>query len=240
MAAASELEIVEEVGIHVGGNPMNPRPPLYYELLFSLESTLDEYVRPATIIRDGKVVTVDPLNEVFDFATQLVNGEFAEFYTDGLSTLLITLPKYFKELRSSYERTIRWKKHLEVMKILRDLGLLNSVGEAGQILSRILRPGSNDFSITVVEARGRVNGELAAIRFEGVDYAQGGFTSMARLTGFTAAVVADLIARGLIKGEGLLPIEEAYMKNRGVLNELLAGLRKEGVKFLRMSTTIAV
>lgn len=240
MAAASELEIVEEVGIHVGGNPMNPRPPLYYELLFSLESTLDEYVRPATIIRDGKVVTVEPLNEVFDFTSQLVNGDFAEFYTDGLSTLLITLPKYFKELRSAYERTIRWKKHLEVMKILRDLGLLNSVEEARRILSRILRPGSNDFSITVVEARGRVNGELAVVRFEGVDYAQGGFTSMARLTGFTAAVVADLIARGLIKGEGLLPIEEAYMKNRSILNELLAGLRKEGVKFLRTSTTIAV
>lgn len=54
MAAASELEVVEEVGIHVGGNPINPKPPLYYELLFSLESTIDEYIRPATIIRMAK------------------------------------------------------------------------------------------------------------------------------------------------------------------------------------------
>lgn len=125
MAAASELEVVEEVGIHVGGNPVDPRPPLYYEILFSLDSTVDEYVRPATIIRDGKVVSVEPLAEIFEFRTWLVNGEFAEFYTDGLSTLLVTLPKYFSTLRSAYERTIRWKKHLEVMRILKDLGLLS-------------------------------------------------------------------------------------------------------------------
>ncbi|WP_243679440.1 saccharopine dehydrogenase C-terminal domain-containing protein [Vulcanisaeta souniana] len=187
MAAASELEAVEEVGIHVGGNPVNPRPPLYYELLFSLGSTADEYVRPATIIRDGKVVSVEPLAEIFDFRTWLVDGDFAEFYTDGLSTLLVSLPKYFRTLRSVYERTIRWRRHLEVMRVLKDLGLLSDVETAKYVLSKSLRFGVNDFSITVVEAVGEAGGDRAIVRFEGIDHAKGDFTSMARLTGFTAA-----------------------------------------------------
>ncbi len=238
MAAASELEVVEEVGIHVGGNPVDPRPPLYYELLFSLGSTVDEYVRPATIIRDGRVVSVEPLAEVFDFRTWLVSGEFAEFYTDGLSTLLVTLPKYFSTLRSAYERTIRWRRHLEVMRNLKDLGLLGDVETAKLVLSKSLKPGTNDFSITVVEARGEASGDRAIVRFEGVDYAQGGFTSMARLTGFTAAIVTDLVARGKVKGEGLTSIEEAYIGNRNLLNDVINGLGREGIKFWRSVTSI--
>ncbi|WP_252901315.1 saccharopine dehydrogenase family protein [Vulcanisaeta sp. JCM 14467] len=238
MAAASELEVVEEVGIHVGGNPVDPRPPLYYEILFSLDSTVDEYVRPATIIRDGKVVSVEPLAEIFEFRTWLVNGEFAEFYTDGLSTLLVTLPKYFSTLRSAYERTIRWKKHLEVMRILKDLGLLSDFETAKLVLSKSLKPGANDFSLMIIEARGKMGDDYAAVRFEGVDYAQGGFTSMARLTGFTAAVVADLVARGEVRGEGLTPIEETYMKNKAILNQVLNALRKEGIKIYKTKTAI--
>lgn len=172
MAAANELDGVEEVGIHVGGNPVNPRPPLYYELLFSLESTVDEYVRPATIIRDGRVVNVEPLAEVFEFRTWLVDGDFAEFYTDGLSTLLVTLPRYFRALRSAYERTIRWRRHLDLVRTLRELGLLSDFETAKYIFSRLLRPGTNDLSIMVVEARGELGGDRAIVRFEGVDYAR--------------------------------------------------------------------
>ncbi|BDR92165.1 saccharopine dehydrogenase C-terminal domain-containing protein [Vulcanisaeta souniana] len=238
MAAASELEAVEEVGIHVGGNPVNPRPPLYYELLFSLGSTADEYVRPATIIRDGKVVSVEPLAEIFDFRTWLVDGDFAEFYTDGLSTLLVSLPKYFRTLRSVYERTIRWRRHLEVMRVLKDLGLLSDVETAKYVLSKSLRFGVNDFSITVVEAVGEAGGDRAIVRFEGIDHAKGDFTSMARLTGFTAAIIADLVAKDKIKGEGLTPIEEAYISNRNLLNEVINGLSREGIKFWRSVTSI--
>jgi len=238
MAAASELGEVEEVGIHVGGNPIDPKPPLYYELLFSLESTADEYVRPATIIRDGKVVSVEPLAEVYPFQTWLVNGDFAEFYTDGLSTLLVTLPRYFRTLRNAYERTVRWRRHLEVVRTLKELGLLNDLETAKFIFSRLLRPGVNDLSITMVEARGKISGEEAVVRFEGVDYAQGDFTSMARLTGFTAAVVADLVARGEVKGEGLTPIEEAYMRNRDILNQTINALKKENIKIYKTKTTI--
>lgn len=127
---------------------------------------------------------------------------------------------------------------MEVMRVLRDLGLLSDLETAKFVLSKSLKPGTNDFSITVVEARGEVNGDKAIVRFESVDYAQGGFTSMARLTGFTAAIVADLVARGEVRGEGLIPIEEAYMANRNLLSHVINALRKENIKIYRTKTTI--
>ncbi len=129
---------------------------------------------------------------------------------------------------------------MEVMRVLRDLGLLSDLETAKFALSKSLKPGTSDFSITVVEARGgEVNGNKAIVRFESVDYAQGGFTSMARLTGFTAAIVADLVARGEVRGgEGLIPIEEAYMANRNLLSHVINALRKENIKIYRTKTTI--
>ncbi len=238
IAAASELDTVEELGIHVGGNPVNPRPPLYYDLLFSVESTIDEYVRPATVMINGELKSIDPLSLIYPFRTWLIDGEFSEFYTDGLSTLIATIPKHFKNIKTMYERTIRWSRHLEVMKILKDIGLLNNEALI-KSLSSILKQGAEDFSLTVVEAKGTINSEPARVTFEGIDYASGGFTSMARLTGFTAAIVADLVARGVIKGNGLLPIEEAYIMNRDVLRHVFRGLKAEGIKFMFTKTVTA-
>ena len=237
-AASSELDAVEELGIHVGGNPVNPRPPLYYDVLFSIESTLEEYVRPATIMINGELKSVDPLSSIYPFRTWLIDGDFSEFYTDGLSTLIVTMPKRFRTIKTMYERTIRWSRHLEVMRILKDIGLLiNEI--LVKSLGSVLRQGTEDFSLTVVEARGVINGEPARVAFEGIDYTRGGFTSMARLTGFTAAIVADLVARGMIKGSGLLPIEEAYFENKDILRHVLNGLKAEGVKFMLTKTVTA-
>lgn len=127
---------------------------------------------------------------------------------------------------------------MDAVRALRELGLLSDFETAKYIFSKLLRPGTNDFSIMVVEARGELNGDKAIVRFEGVDYAQGGFTSMARLTGFTAAIVADLVAKGEIKGEGLTPIEEAYMRNKSILNQVINALRKENIKIYKTKTMI--
>ncbi|WP_292000601.1 saccharopine dehydrogenase C-terminal domain-containing protein [Caldivirga sp.] len=239
VAASSELDIVEEVGIHVGGNPVNPRPPLYYDLLFSVESTIEEYVRPATIMFNGELKNVDPLSFIYPFKTWLIEGDFSEFYTDGLSTLIVTMPKWFRTIKTMYERTIRWSRHLEVMRVLKDLGLLNNTDVLVKSLGNVLKPGVEDFSLTIVEAKGMINGEPAKIAFEGIDYAREGFTSMARLTGFTAAIVADLVAKKAIVGSGLVPIEEAYVRNRDVLRQVLNGLKAENVKFMLTKTVTA-
>jgi len=231
-AAVNELDEAKELGIHVGGNPINPAPPLYYSLLFSLESTIDEYVRPATIIRDGNPALVNPLDTIKPFETSLMKGEFEEFYTDGLSTLVKTL-----NVKNMYELTIRWKGHLQAMKLLRDIGILSDKELAAKVLSSALNRGSQDFSITVVEARGFINGEDAMVRYEGIDYASGQFTSMARLTGFFAAEVAKLLLEGYIRGSGLTPVETIYSGD--LLELILSDLRRVGIKFWRVERQLA-
>ncbi|WP_243679439.1 hypothetical protein [Vulcanisaeta souniana] len=46
------------------------------------------------------------------------------------------------------------------------------------------------------------------------------------------------MAKDKIKGEGLTPIEEAYISNRNLLNEVINGLSREGIKFWRSVTSI--
>ncbi|WP_188597048.1 saccharopine dehydrogenase family protein [Thermocladium modestius] len=230
-AAVSELDDVNQLEIHVGGNPINPSPPLYYSILFSLDSTIDEYVRPATVVRDGRPTTVDPLDEVKAFNTSMIKGDFEEFYTDGLSTLIGTL-----KVRNMAELTIRWRGHLEAMKLLRRLGLLDDRKLASQVLGKALGRDERDFSITVVEARGSTDGEEAIIRYEGIDYASDQFTSMSRLTGFFAAITANLIIDDYIRGSGLTPIETVYSGD--LFGIVMDDLRKVGIKFWRVERRI--
>ncbi len=230
-AVVSELDEVDQLEIHVGGNPINPSPPLYYSILFSLDSTIDEYVRPATIVRDGKPITVDPLDEVRAFNTSMVKGDFEEFYTDGLSTLVSSL-----KVKNMAELTVRWRGHLEAMKLLRRLGLLDDRELASQVLGKALNRDESDFSITVVEARGFTDGEEAMVRYEGVDRASGQFTSMSRLTGFFAAITANLIINGYVRGSGLTPIETVYSGD--LFDMVMDDLRKVGIKFWRVERRV--
>ena len=63
------LESTESVRMWVGGLPQHPRPPLNYQIVYSLEGMLDYYVTPAEILRAGRRVTVEALSglETVDF-----------------------------------------------------------------------------------------------------------------------------------------------------------------------------
>src|SRR5215813_3098108 len=47
--------------LYVGGLPEKPMPPFHYQLVFSVEGLINEYVEPARILRRGKLVTIEPL-----------------------------------------------------------------------------------------------------------------------------------------------------------------------------------
>jgi lysine 6-dehydrogenase len=53
--------------IYVGGLPQDPRPPFHYQLVFSVEGLINEYAEPAKILRNRKIVTIEPLTEVETF-----------------------------------------------------------------------------------------------------------------------------------------------------------------------------
>ena len=55
------LDRVESVKIRVGGLQQEPRPPLNYSLIFSVEGLINEYIEPCVALRDGKITIEDPL-----------------------------------------------------------------------------------------------------------------------------------------------------------------------------------
>src|SRR3954465_12188269 len=61
---AERFEQLDAVHIRVGGLPQQPRPPLNYQIVFSVEGLINEYVERARVIRNGQIVEVDSLTEI--------------------------------------------------------------------------------------------------------------------------------------------------------------------------------
>src|SRR5512142_682384 len=130
MASVLGGELMRRVGgkadalkIYVGGLPQNPKPPFNYQLVFSVEGLINEYAEPARILRNGKLITIEPLTEVESFK---VDGfpELEAFHTSGGTS---TMPETFgKSVGECFEKTLRYPGHFQMIRSLYDLGLFSS------------------------------------------------------------------------------------------------------------------
>src|SRR5690606_29253158 len=64
MHGAANFESLDSVRIRVGGLPQDPQPPLNYQLVFSVEGLINEYIESARVIRDGKITEVESMTEL--------------------------------------------------------------------------------------------------------------------------------------------------------------------------------
>ncbi|NJE25499.1 saccharopine dehydrogenase family protein [Thermococcus sp. MV5] len=204
---ASQFGKLDEGVINVGGLPKNPKAPLYYKVVFSPYDLIEEYTRPARIIKDGRLVTVDPLEEIKE--VKIRNFEFESFVSDGLRTLLTTI-----EADNLYENTLRWKGHLERMKVLKELGFFRkeNLDFTMKVILPLMQFESEDFSIMEVYRR---SGDQE-IKYFMYDEAREGFTSMARSTGYITAIISRIMLKyefeaGIIPPE-LFGMEEELFK----------------------------
>ena len=51
-----QMDHVDYVKIRVGGLPINPKPPLNYQIVFSPYGLFNEYVEDAIILDKGKII----------------------------------------------------------------------------------------------------------------------------------------------------------------------------------------
>jgi lysine 6-dehydrogenase len=118
---ATRFEQLNEVHIRVGGLPQQPAPPLDYQIVFSVEGLINEYVERARVVSRGEIVEVDSMTEIerLDFPSPY--GRMEAFLTSGGSS---TLPESFSgKVRELDYKTIRYPGHCEKFKLLLDLGL---------------------------------------------------------------------------------------------------------------------
>src|SRR5487761_1606280 len=242
---ADQMEEVDQIKIYVGGIPEVPKPPLNYRIVFAVESVLEEYIRDALIIRDGKRVNAPALSEVEELIfSELPDQRFEAFITDGLSTL----PETLKKVRYMEEKTIRWKGHAEQVALLIDLGLfserpINLHHGSSRVAPRALlstllerklamHQGDKDMTLLRVDVKGRKRRGDRSTRvkeYEMVDHfdAATQTTSMARTTAYPCSTVAQMILEGKISDTGFIPPELAIRDDR--FDELLARLSRKGL-----------
>src|SRR5579862_5425267 len=130
MASILGGELIRRIGgkadalkIYVGGLPQKPHPPFNYQLVFSVEGLINEYCEPAKILRDRKMITIEPLTEVESFRMEGF-PELEAFHTSGGTS---TLPETFQgKVGECFEKTLRYPGHVSMLRALYDLGLFSS------------------------------------------------------------------------------------------------------------------
>lgn len=244
--AAAELDKVQSAHIMVGGLPEKPIPPLGYVITWSPESLIDEYTRKARIIEDGKEKNVDVLSglEEVDFPGF---GRLEAFLTDGLRTLIHTVP----QAEEMWEKTLRYPGHAEKIRTLKELGFFeeskvnaNGVSVAPRRLTvkllaeKLWKPEVRDIVALRVEVSGSKNGKRQSYVHHMLDRydTERDVTSMARTTAYPASIVAQLMLKGAVIERGVVPPEEIGM-DPGLFRLFMDGLKQHGIKVSEEKTS---
>jgi len=234
---ATKLDEVESIKLYVGGIPTEPKPPLHYTRVFSLEGVFDHYTQPSKMIQKGKLEEVPSLSGIepiyFDGF-----GVLEAFYTSGgISTLYKTFPN----VHTLEYKTIRYKGHAEKFKLLADLGFLDASNNVEvenlevpvravvrEALKKKLELGTKPDAVLLrVIVAGEKAQQQVTYEYEMVVRKDmtNNETAMARATANTISVVAQMIGEGAITKRGVFAPEtivpgETYIKEmakRGVV-----------------------
>jgi lysine 6-dehydrogenase len=233
--------------LYVGGLPERPMPPFHYQLVFSVEGLINEYVEPARILRKGKLITIDPLTEPEPFHMDGF-APLVAFQTSGGTS---TLPETFEgKVGECFEKTLRYPGHYDLLCELKDLGLFSNekmrVGDVEvsprAVLSKVFEgkfAGKGpDLCIMRLEAhesvkapgvRGLLGGKLKGrvATFTMVDHydPKSDMSAMMRTTAFPASIVLQMMCAGAVSKHG------AVLQERDVPAEtFLEEIARRGIK----------
>jgi lysine 6-dehydrogenase len=195
-----------------GGLPIDPQPPLFYRLTFAVQGLTNEYDGPCYNIRDGEVVALESLSEsqTVDFPPPL--GRLEAFCASGTGS---TFPwTYQGKLRHFTSRIVRHPGHLAAIRTLKSLGFLSQrplavdgcVLAPRRLTEMLLEPilvgetPIEDVVVVRVHCTGRANNCVIRAEVDTLVYYDRatGLTAMQQCTGFDAAIVAAMMARGEI------------------------------------------
>jgi len=234
------LDEVEKAMIYVGGNPVHPKPPLNYRIVYAVESVLDFYERKALILKKGKIKEVPPLSGIESIQFPHPFSEMECFYTDGLSSLAHTMQGKIKgELA---EKTIRHKGHAQGIKILKECGFFSRQPiklhntkviprELLEVLldSKMKLGKERDATLLRIVVEGKKSSKPTTHIFEMIDLydSEKDYTSMGKTTGFPASIAAQMIASGKIAQRGSLFPEEIFQSE--LYQPLMDALKDRGV-----------
>jgi len=219
----------DSIELRVGGLPAQPKNRLGYQLVFSARGLLNEYREPCTVLRNGALMTVDPMTELESLSLDARFAELEAFTTSGgISTLAESLKG---RVDHADYKTIRYPGHAGVIATMMELGFFSDkpVGPNGlrafDVSANLLEDAlaSNDPDVVILIARAK-KGDVVVSEWKSVIDADQEWTAMQKSTGASAAVVAELIAKGRVSKAGVLTQEESLPAQ-----DYVAGLARRGV-----------
>lgn len=234
------LDETHNVMIYVGGLPEVREWPYEFKAGFSPIDVIEEYIRPARYVENGRLVVKPALSE-----PELIHfpgvGTLEAFNTDGLRTLATTI-----SAPNMKEKTLRYPGHIEKMAVLRETGFFDkdkiTINEAKirplDLTARLLFPkwklNRNDKDITIMKliVEGKKAEKKLCYTYELMDRHDSSTNthSMARTTGYTATLVLRMIAQGLYKRKGV-SAPEFIGQQPECVHYVLSGLKDRGVVY---------
>ena len=208
------------------------------KIVFNLEGVLGNYFGKSYVLRNGKIKKIASFSEPeliqFERPLKLLEA----FVTGGATS---TCPWTFKGKVKNYEyKTLRYPGHYEKIQFLKELGLLDTdpvLLNGNKIIPRkffvkcvepVLKlEQEKDLLVMKVIVAGWKDKKNLEITYDILEYADSktGFTAMQRTTGFSAAIILELLAKNAILETGVVPLE------RGVPGSLfLKEIRRRGIK----------
>lgn len=216
---ASRFDRLDSVRMRVGALPAYPSNALNYNLTWSTEGVINEYIEPCEAIVDGRRVTVPALEEREEFA---LDGVLYEAFntSGGLGTLCETLEG---KVRTLNYRTIRYPGHAAIMKaLLHDLRLADRRDVLKDILENAVPTTTQDVVIIFVTVAGWREGRLVQETYARKVYSAevaGEVRSAIQITTASSlAAMLDLLAQGQLPQQGFVRQEQvplaAFLGNR--------------------------
>ncbi len=233
----STIEPIDEALIYVGGLPFERKLPFEYKAPFSPVDVLEEYIRPARYLQEGRIVEKEPLTEIelIDFKGI---GTLEAFLTDGLRTLLTTV-----DIPNMKEKTLRFPGYAEKINFLKACGFLdnNPIDTRGgkavpmdlteKLLFSLwkLEPEDEEFTVMRIVLTSKENKRKIVYElFDRTDKENKDY-SMGRTTGFVACATANLMLQNRIDEKGIIP-PEVLGRNEYCFNFILNYLKERKVQ----------
>jgi lysine 6-dehydrogenase len=205
----SKTPPIDALKLYVGGLPKNPRPPFQYQLVFSVEGLINEYVEWARVLKKGKIVEIEPLTEPEDFRLRGFEPLVA-FHTSGGTS---TMPETFQgEVGECFEKTLRYPDHYKLVRGLYDLGFFSSQKRrlsSGDVSPRELtshlfleKLTGEEPDVTIMRIEAHAGKRVLSYTMVDEYDRRTGLTSMMRTTAWPASLVLQMMVSGVITKRG--------------------------------------
>jgi len=209
-----QFDEVDTLTLRVGALPHQPNNRLKYNLTWSTDGLVNEYIHRCEALREGKLTMVAPLEGKEEV---VIDGVTYEAFTTsgGSGTLCHT---YEGKIRRLDYKTIRYPGHLELIRfLLEDLRFRHHPEELVAIFHRSIPSTFDDFVIVSVRGLGTVGGRLVEKvywrRVSGVALGDRHFTGIEIATSAGVCGVLHLLLEGRLPSKGLVKMEQVAYKD---------------------------